>query len=172
MTTGSLLTEEVAAFLHRRATYVAPEVIGRAAFRYFASAIGDENPVYVDDDAARDAGYVGVIAPPTLVCETNQYMDRRRDPDGYVGHRFELPVENCRQLRGGNEYEFFQPVRPDDVLHVEWEIADFTERRSSSGLPMLFVQSVATYRNQRDELLVRNTETVIYQAMAHQGADG
>lgn len=169
--TSSLLTPEVAAFLHRRATYVAPEPIGRAAFRYFASAVGDENPVYVDDDAARAAGYEGVVAPPTLVCETNQYMTRHRDPDGYVGHRFELPLANCRQLRGGNEYEFFQPVRPDDVLQVEWEITDFTERHSSSGLPMLFVRSVATYRNQRDELLVRNTETVIYQAMGESGAD-
>lgn len=171
MTDRSLLTEDVAAFLHRRATYVAPEPMGRAAFRYFATAIGDDNPVYVDDEAARAAGYEGVVAPPTLVCETNQYMTRRRDPDGYLGHRFELPVEDCRQLRGGNEYEFFQAVRPDDVLHVEWEIAGLTERRSSSGLPMLLVRSVATYRNQHDELLVRNTETVIYQAMDEMADD-
>lgn len=171
MSDRSLLTEEVAAFLHRRATYVAPEPMGRAAFRYFATAIGDDNPVYVDDQAAKAAGYDGVVAPPTLVCETNQYMSRHRDPDGFLGHRFELPVQDCRQLRGGNEYEFFQPVRPDDVLHVEWEVTELSERRSSSGLPMLFVRSVATYRNQRDELLVRNTETVIYQAMSETGDD-
>ena len=165
MTDGSLLTPEVQALLHRRATYVAPEPMGRAAFRYFASAIGDDNPVYVDDEAAQAAGYEGVVAPPTLVCETNQYMTRDRDPDGYIGHRFDLPVANCRQLRGGNEYELFQPVRPDDVLHVEWEIDEIVERRSSAGLPMLVVRSVATYRNQRGELLVRDTETVIYQSL-------
>jgi acyl dehydratase len=165
MSHQSLLTPEVAAFLHRRASYVAPEPIGRPAFRYFAIAIGDENPVYVDDEAARAAGYEGVVAPPTLVCETNQYMTRERDPDGYMGHRFDIPVANCRQLRGGNEYEFFQPVRPDDVLHVEWEVDDIVERRSSTGVPMLVVRSVATYRNQHGELLVRNTETVIYQSL-------
>jgi len=165
MSERNLLTPKVAAFLHRRANYVAPEPIGQPAFRYFATAIGDENPVYVDDEAARAAGYQGVVAPPTLVCETNQYMTRQRDAEGYMGHRFDIPVTNCRQLRGGNEYEFFQPVVPSDVLHVEWVVDDIVERRSSAGLPMLVVRSVATYRNQHGELLVRNTETVIYQPL-------
>ena len=49
MSQTKLLTEEVAAFLHRRASYVAPEPIGRPAFRYFATANGHENPVYGGD---------------------------------------------------------------------------------------------------------------------------
>ena len=34
---------------------------------HWAEAMGDFNPVYVDDDAARAAGFPGVIAPPTML---------------------------------------------------------------------------------------------------------
>ena len=37
----------------------------------------DDNPLYVDDAYAREAGYPSVIAPPTLVCETCQYRTVR-----------------------------------------------------------------------------------------------
>ena len=34
--------------------------------RGFAEAVGDLNPLYLDPDAARQAGYPDVIAPPTF----------------------------------------------------------------------------------------------------------
>ena len=39
--------------------------VERGAIRRFADAVGDPNPLYRDPDAARDAGYADVIAPPT-----------------------------------------------------------------------------------------------------------
>ncbi|MEV4898921.1 MaoC family dehydratase N-terminal domain-containing protein, partial [Nonomuraea sp. NPDC055795] len=67
-------------------TYTAPEELGRAAIRYFAEAVGDANPLYTDDAYAREHGYDGVIAPPTLIFETNQFTGLPRDADGYCGH--------------------------------------------------------------------------------------
>ena len=162
---ATLLTEEVRAYLHAKAIYQAPDPMGRAAFRYFARAIGDDNPLYRDPAAARAAGYRDVIAPPTLLCETNQYVDRPRDEEGYIGHLWKLPVGPCRQVRGGNAYEFFKPVYPDDVVQAEWEIVDMAERTSGSGAPMLIVTSMARYTNQDGELLATNTETLIYIAV-------
>jgi acyl dehydratase len=162
MTAAPLLSDEMLACLHRRASYTAPETMGRAAFRYFARAIGDDNPLYVDADYARSAGYRDVIAPLTLLCETNQYVDRRRDDDGYIGNSWDLPLDNCRQVRGGNSYEFFRPVYPDDVIQADWEITALDERTTGSGLAMLVVTSVATYTNQQGDLLATNTETLIY----------
>ena len=34
---------------------------------HWVEAMGDFNPVYVDDEAARAAGFPGVIAPPTML---------------------------------------------------------------------------------------------------------
>ncbi len=35
--------------------------------RHWVEAMGDHNPVYVDDEAARRAGFPGIIAPPTML---------------------------------------------------------------------------------------------------------
>ena len=161
-----LLTKELKALVGKEAVYEAPEELGRAAIRYFATAIGDRNPIYVDAAVARSAGFRDVIAPPTLVCETNQYMQGVRDDDGYIGHLWRIEVPGTRLIRGGNEYEFFQPVYPDDFITASWRITEIKERASGSGLAMLFIISEATYTNQRGELLARNRETNIYQELA------
>lgn len=161
----SLLTDELRARIGEKAVYTAPEELGRAAIRYFALAIGDYNPLYVDQREASRAGLRDVIAPPTLLCETNQYMIGPRSHDGYIGHSWDIEIPGTRLVRGGNEYEFFQYVHPDDVVTAVWEIVDMTERTTSKGLDMLIVTSRATYTNQRNESLITNTETLIWTAL-------
>jgi acyl dehydratase len=160
-----LLTDELRAMIGREATYTAPEELGRASIRVFALAIGDDNPLYRDDDFARANGYDDVIAPPTLVCETNQFIDTLRDPRTH-GHDWGITVPNTRLIRGGNEYTFARPVLPSDRVRVRWRIDDITERMARDGKAMLVVTSTATYTNQNDELLATNTETIIHQELA------
>ena len=159
---AGLLTEELKSYIGRQASYTAPEELGRAAIRYFALALEDANPLYRDEDFARKTQHGGIVAPPTLVCETNQYMDQQPDEDGYIGHTWRLPVPGTRLIRGGNEYEFSQPVRPSDRITVNWWIADIYEKETRSGA-MLFVVSEVKYTNQHDNLLAVNRETTIYQ---------
>jgi acyl dehydratase len=161
----SLLTDEIKAMVGREVSYTAPEEIGRASIRYFAMAIGDHNPLYRDDDYARSQGYPSVIAPPTFICETNQYMDRKPDAMGYIGHRWEFHVDGCRELRGGHEYEFFRPVLPTDRITATWRITNVQERISRKGTPMLFLYSEATYTNQKGDELAVNRETLIFQPL-------
>ncbi len=160
---NSLLTDEIKAMVGSEVSYTAPEEIGRASIRYFALAMSDENPLYSDDEYARRQGYPSVIAPPTFICETNQYMNREPDAGGYIGHRWRLPLEGCRELRGGHEYEFFRPVLPADRITATWRISDIQERTSSRGTPMLLLYSEAVYTNQAGEKLAVNRETIIYQ---------
>jgi acyl dehydratase len=161
----TLLTPKLRAAIGREVCYSAPEELGRAAVRYFALAIGDDNPLYTDERYAREHGYQGVIAPPTLVCETNQYAGQRRNDDGFPGHSWDLDVPGTRLVRGGNAYVFHRPVLPSDVVTATWRIADMTERTTSHGLPMLIVTSVAEFTNQSGEPLATNTETLIYTAL-------
>jgi acyl dehydratase len=147
----------------REFKYTAPEKIGRASIRYFALAIGDDNRLYFDEQYARAAGYGGVIAPPTFICESNQYAHRQPDADGYIGHSWDLPLSGCRMLRGGHDYEFFQPVKPDDWIRVNWRLEDITEHKSSRGGTMMIVLAAATFSNQGGEMLARNRETLIFQ---------
>ncbi|MEU5882492.1 MaoC family dehydratase N-terminal domain-containing protein [Spirillospora sp. NPDC047279] len=165
----TLLTDEIRALAGREVSYTAPEELGRAALRYFALAVGDDNPLYVDDEYARAHGYEGVIAPPTLICETNQYAGVPRGADGYAGHAWDIDIPGTRLVRGGNAYTFHRPVRPGDVVTATWRIDAVTERTGAGGRPMVVVESTAVYRDQRGEALVTNTETLIYVALEAAG---
>ncbi len=161
----TLLTEELKSWIGREAHYPAREELGRASIRYFALALGDDNPLYVDDRYAREAGYPSVIAPPTLIVESCQYAHRPADEEGYIGHEWHLPVANCRMIRAGNEYEFVRPVLPEDRLSVAWKLEDIVERSSSRGGTQLFVTSVARYYDAQNALVATNRETLVYQPL-------
>ncbi|MBB3043645.1 FAS1-like dehydratase domain-containing protein [Nocardioides soli] len=148
----TLLTDEVRALVGRTATYTAPEPLGRAAIRYFALATGDDNPAHLAGD----------VAPPTLVCETNQFVNLPRDENGFAGHGWDFHLPGTREVRGGNSYRFHRPVRPDDVVTATWTVTDVAERTTGSGAGMVVVTSLATYTDQAGELLVENEETLIY----------
>lgn len=161
-----LLTEALKAWIGREVVYPAREELGRAGIRYFALAIGDDNPLHIDDDYAREAGHPSLVAPPTFIVETCQYAHRQPDEHGYIGHVWHLPIEGCRMIRAGNDYEFFRPVLPSDRVSVTWTLEDMAERGSSRGGTQLFVSSVARYRDAAGDLLAVNRETLVYQPLA------
>ena len=160
-----LLTEELKSFIGREAHYPAREELGRASIRHFALALGDDNPLYVDDDYAKKAGYPSVIAPPTLICETNQYAHQAPNADGYIGHEWHLPVPDTRLVRAGNDYEFMRPVLPTDRISVTWTLENIVEKPSSRGGTQLFVSSVARYKDAQGEVVAINRETIVYQPL-------
>ena len=41
--------------------------VNQAMIRHWVDAMGDDNPVYVDETSARDNGFPGVVAPPTML---------------------------------------------------------------------------------------------------------
>jgi hypothetical protein len=149
-----LLTPKVSAVIGQEETFTAPEPFSGSEFRYFAMALGDDNPRWRSGEA-----------PPTFVCESSQYLDNRNDLlQG--GHRWNLPVTGSRVIRGGNEYEFHRPVRAGDRLTVTWRLRDLQEKTGSGGEPLLIVLSEAEYRDQSGELLASNLETLIYRGDA------
>ncbi|MCA1834112.1 MAG: MaoC family dehydratase N-terminal domain-containing protein [Actinomycetota bacterium] len=162
---GKLLTKEIKSLIGREVTYTAREELGRASIRYYALAVGDLNPLYLNDAFAGANGYPSVIAPPTLICETNQFIGEVRPLTSH-GHDWGISIEGCRLIRGGNEYHFERPALPTDRISVRWRIDDITERRAKSGLPMLIVTSVGTYTSHAGDLIASNTETLIYQKVS------
>ncbi len=165
--------EAVKAFIGREVAYTAPDPLGAAAIRYFASAIGSTNPVYTDVDSARAAGHSDVVAPPTLLAETNQYVTGRTpDSAGYVGHTWDFGIEGTRLIRGGNTYRFHKRATPDTIVTATWRITGVEEKSGRAGQHMLFITSEASYEDQHGDLLLVDTETIIHQQLPADSGDG
>ena len=139
--------------------FTAPEAIGLASIRKFALAVGDSNPLYYDAGYASTSQYGGIIAPPTFVCETMQFMSGEMDETGDPTQKPKLPLGT--EIRGGNEYNLLRPLRPEDVLTVRWKLSDVREREGKSG-KLIIVVSEITYTNQYHETVATNNETTLF----------
>ena len=153
------LLAELKASVGKEFVFQAPDEMGRAGFRQYALAIGDFNPLYSDQEFARSHGLRDVMAPPTLICDTWQYVDSDMDDRGDLVGRGE--TGELAGLRAGNDYEFFQPVHPDDVVTARWKVKDVYEKTGRTG-SLVFQEIEVSFYNQREELLARNTETLFY----------
>ncbi len=158
MTNDDLLAR-LKALVGKEFTFAAPEEVGRASIRQFALAIGDPNPLYMDHVLAGTSPHGGIVAPPTFICETNQYLPGPVDEEHGSLNATDIPTGGV--IRMGNDYQFFRLVRPSDVVTAQWTVAECFEREGRSGRMALLVMD-KTFRNQRGELLATNRETYAY----------
>jgi Acyl dehydratase len=141
-------------------------------FQRYAAAVGDLNPIYFEDEAARAAGYDGVVAPPNFLTSVIEWglgplEDQMREDgnprDGIAKKLIGLTPEQLQGLRmmgGGNEIEFGQPVRPGDVVTYRRRLVEVYERPSKMGV-LLFAVHENLFTNQRGEMLAVCRETNI-----------
>ena len=151
------LIAKLRATIGMETVFQSPDEFGRSSFRQYALAIGDFNPLYTDLDFAQAHGLSNVMAPPTLICDTWQFVEGDFDEEGrQLALKDDLGVGG---LRAGNSYEFFQPVHPGDVVTAKRKTKDVYEKTGRSGR-LLFWDVETSYYNQLDELLATNVETM------------
>ena len=148
MTQESVVTQEMRDAVGVESEPVTHE-IEKGAIIKFAQAIGDPNPIFSDDDAARKTRYGGLIAPPTFLRSLGTAP-------------LKIPVRSpySALLDGGSEWEYFEPVRPGDTITLTTKIVDIRERQGRLG-NMLFIVSETRYANQSGKLAARQKITSI-----------
>ena len=162
MNQESLITPEIKALIGKEEVFSSPEEIGRATIRRFAMAVGDPNPLYWDEAYAQKTKFGCVISPPTMIFELNHNLggDVSEEDGGYTD-KVILPPPLTRFIRGGNEYDIFQPVRPDDKITLKRKICEIFEKKGKAGM-LVFVIVEFKYFNQKAELLGINRETLVF----------
>jgi acyl dehydratase len=129
-----------------RATYA----IGREKVREYADAVGETNPLHLDHEAARAAGYADVVAPPMFAAV---YCAPAIGPailDPAVG------IDFARMVHGAQEFEWHLPVVAGDEITTE---AELEETRERNGLKFFVFRTVST--NQRGETVCEGRWTNI-----------
>jgi acyl dehydratase len=124
--------------------------VGREKVREFAAAVGEENPLHHDLDAAREAGYADVVAPPmfAVVFGGRAMAPALFDP--------EVGIDFSRMVHGGQEFVWGPPVVAGDEIATEVEVKDVSER---GGLQFFVFESRST--NQDGETVCTGTWTNI-----------
>ena len=157
----SLITPEIRDLVGKEEVFSSPEELGRASINRFAVAVGDPNPLYYDAEFAENTRYGGIIAPPTMIFETNHNIGDEILEDGGYASRIMLPPPLTSFVRGGNEYEIVQSARPDDKITMKRKIAEIHEKEGKAGT-LVFVIIEMKFFNQKEELLGINRETLIF----------
>jgi uncharacterized protein len=131
-----------------------PDPVNVPMIRHWVEAMGDDNPIHLDDEAARATGREGIIAPPTMMqawtmrgyaatvspsgrSDTEREMDALLQEGGYTS-----------VVATDSAFEFQHEVRPGDHLSATETIESISpEKRTALGEGR-FVTSLRTYRDQ------------------------
>lgn len=112
--------------------------------RSFAQAIGETDPVYTDEQAARAAGHRALPAPLTFGIVLESLA-----PDPAVSlDALKIPVEKL--LHGEQEFRCYRTIYAGDMITLETRIANIYEKK---GGVLEFVEWQTMARNDAGELM-------------------
>ncbi|WP_404380934.1 MaoC family dehydratase N-terminal domain-containing protein [Knoellia locipacati] len=105
-----------------------PYAVTAAEIAAFAAAVGSDDPVHHDADAARAAGYGDVIAPPTFAVTIAQRCDAEyvKDPDSGIDY--------SRVVHGEQRFVHHRPITAGDEILGELTVDSI---RSAGGHSMI-----------------------------------
>jgi uncharacterized OB-fold protein len=103
----------------------ARDPVNQPMINNWVEALGDTNPIYVDDAAARAAGHAGIVAPPAMIQVWTMYGLRgRRGDDDPLGRMMavldaagftSVVATNCEQT-------YHRYLRPGEQVSVTTEL--------------------------------------------------
>lgn len=113
--------------------------VEKGRIRLFAQAIGETDPIYFDEAAARDAGYRSLPVPPTfpfsITMESRQPFRPIED----------LGVDITRSMHGEQGFTYHADICAGDVISGRQKIVDMYEKK---GGALLFIVTETRLENQ------------------------
>ena len=103
----------------------------------YAKAVGETNPLYLDEEAAKAGPYGTVIAPPLFY---NMFsLQAGLDPKVNFGNS---------GFDAGQHVEFFEPIRAGDTISATTQVANVYAKTGRTGT-MVFTVRRTTFTNQK-----------------------
>jgi acyl dehydratase len=128
--------------------------VGREKVREFARSVKADDPACLEESAAAELGYDGIVAPPTFVTILGKLVQAdfmRKVDTGY---------ETLQMVQVDQRFVFHKPILAGDVLYARMEIESVVER---FGADIVVTRNTLT--NDRGELVMEAYTTV----MGHEG---
>jgi acyl dehydratase len=131
--------------------------VERGAIRRYADAVGNDNPLYYDEEYAKKSRYGSIIAPPGFFGWAKQTVPSSEGLMGLMGDMIEAGYAGI--LDGGMAYDYFLPVRAGDTLVASPKVADIALKEGKTK--MMIVRFEVTYYNQNGDLVAKAYQTLI-----------
>jgi acyl dehydratase len=124
--------------------------VGREKIREYAYAVGEHGLVHHDPEAARAAGFRGVVAPPMfcVVYSAGAMAPAVLDP--------ELGINLAMMVHGSQEFEWSEPVVAGDTITTNVTVKDIFDKNG-----MKFYVWESKSQNQDGQTVVTGTWTNI-----------
>lgn len=100
--------------------------VERTPLRFFAQAIGESRPEYVDVEAARAAGFRDLPVPPTYYFSLELH---RADPFGFLTA---LEIDLRGVLHGEQSFEYHGQACAGDTLTLTTHVTDVVSKRGGA----------------------------------------
>ncbi|MCF8565303.1 MaoC family dehydratase N-terminal domain-containing protein [Alicyclobacillus tolerans] len=125
--------------------------VEKGAIRKFADAIGDDNPLYRDEEFAKSSRYGRIAAPPTF----SRTFDYGEIPG--------LHFKREGLIHGEQSFEYYKPILAGDVVYCSTQLAQVYEKSGKLG-KMIFLIYEQTVSDESGALMEKSQSTVIYRS--------
>ena len=135
--------------------YTGPEVnfeIERGRLKFFAQAIGEKNPIYVDLEAAKAAGYRDLPVPPTFLLAADF------DSNELFGTLAKMGVPIGKILHGEQGYTYHLPVCAGETVVVQSTITEIYDKK---GGALEFIVRNSTVTNAAGKLAAEFRSVIV-----------
>lgn len=163
MESDELITPELSRWIGRETPPRPLEAIAASDIRRYVDATGDANPLWLDNDFARSAGYNVRILPPMLVgwvpFSFKEGTERANTDPSDLRRLLPLPAEYTNVRNAGSETEWLEPVYLGEQLSTRTRIADIVARQGKAGLGIYITQEEQLF-NSDGRVVLRRVHTL------------
>ena len=126
--------------------------IEKQRVKFFSKATGQTDPVYFDEDIAKEKGFPSLLAPPTFLTTVSH---EQKNPYQYL-HDLSINMKNV--LHAGQSYKYHDLVFAGDQITMESKIKNMYDKKNGS---LQFIEFESIFLNQNKKLTVESLSTLV-----------
>ena len=164
------ITEEQRALIGRETPpRPAPEAVNVPMARHWCEIVEDANPIYFDEDVAKETWLERPFAPPTMLFTWSMApVWPERTIESALSN---LELEGCTATLAVNAtQEYERPLRYGDTLTITSKISAISDEKTTRLGTGHFITTTDTFRDQAGEVVGTNSFTLFRYRPAGGGA--
>ena len=126
--------------------------IEKQRVKFFSKATGQTDPVYFDENIAKEKGFPSLLAPPTFLTTVSH---EQKNPYQYL-HDLSIDMKNV--LHAGQSYKYHDLVFAGDQITMESKIKNMYDKKNGS---LQFIEFESIFLNQNKKLPAESLSTLV-----------